>query len=363
MSATWDLFLTDDEGRRLATLNDNGGFTLVLRYNGTGQFSIQLNYNMDWAALGIFSGLPDNRIEFWRATPEVKRQLLAVGFIRKANITDTALTISGPDQNGLLDTRIIAYDAGTSQTDKTDYADDMMKAVVYDNMGGGAPAGRDLTDYGFGIAGDLGLGPSIDMQFAWRPVRATLDKIAKVASENGTRIYYGIEPVSPTEFLFKTWVGQPGIDRTSDLVFSIDRGLADPSLTLDYQQEITYVYAGGQGQGAARDVQEVEDTARSSASIFGRREGFRDARHVTAGDSDAVEDAGYGMLAEGRPTRLFMATILSVPSAQYGRDWNLGDRVTAQFCGMKFECLISKVRVVVRGDGSEEITAQLEWEA
>ena len=69
------------------------------------------------------------------------------------------------DANWLLDTRIVAYDAGTSQADMTDNADDMIKAVVKDNLGTDAVTARQVSE--LSIQGDLGDGQSISKAFSY----------------------------------------------------------------------------------------------------------------------------------------------------------------------------------------------------
>ena len=85
----------------------------------------------------------------------------------------------GYDLNYLLDGRIVAYAAGSSQGDKSDYADDMMKEYVDENLVNPTDTDRDTPN--ITVASDKSLGPSIDMAMARDNVLRALQDIAEVA--------------------------------------------------------------------------------------------------------------------------------------------------------------------------------------
>jgi hypothetical protein len=282
------------------------------------------------------------------------------------------LTISGSDFTELLNRRIVAYRAEQSQTQKTDNADDMMKAIVRENLGSssgtdyaGSPVvGRDLTGLGFGVQQDLSLGPVLDKSFPWRNVLLTLQEIAEAARVAGTPIYFDIVRLSETSIQFQTFGDPPGIDRSATSSSPITLGLAYgnlgmPSLTFDWSREFSHIYAGGEGDSAAnsRLLTDLGDTSRQNQSIWNRREGWIDSKQDTT--ANQLTNSARAALELGRPRKLFNGVILDTSGNRYMTHWDLGDMVTVDYLGHRFDALISVVNVRVESSGSESVTGVL----
>ena len=100
----------------------------------------------------------------------------------------------------------------------------------------------------------------------------------------------------------------------------------------------------------------MEDTTRSGASVFNRREAFISATEcVTAA---GVEDKAYELLNRGRPTITFSGRLTDTKSARFGRDWFFGDLVGATYVGRQFNVLVNAVTVKVDENGAETIDAR-----
>jgi len=56
----------------------------------------------------------------------------------------------------------------------------------------------------------------------------------------------------------------------------------------------------------------------------------------------------------------FQGKIRETPGCLYGRDWAFGDKVTATYMGLNFDCIILAVQVTVDGSGKETLDARLE---
>jgi len=296
-----------------------------------------------------------------------------VGFIRKVQYSEPGtgvdvITVSGPDAIDLLDRRIVAYAAGTSQASKTDYADDMMREIVDENLESSATdSDRDLSGINFVIGGENSAAPSVTKGFAWQKMLPLLQTICQMSKTDGTDLYFDVVPrlVSNTEigFTFYTYINQIGQDLTTDtggsIIFGREWGnLERPSYIEDYSQEVNVVYAGGQGEGSARDVQEVENATRVNRSIWNRREAFQDCRNTSA--SAGVVDAGNQRLSEGRPVIKFTGTLLDRKQSSYGIDWKFGDKVTATYLGKQFDGMVKSITFSVNENKQELITARLE---
>jgi len=106
-----------------------------------------------------------------------------------------SVTIAGPCFNDLLARRIIAYPAASSEAQKTDYADDMMKAFVDENLVNATDGDRNLVaGVGFGIAGDQSAGPEIDYSARYDNLLAVLKRISDTSAETGDRVLFSIVP-------------------------------------------------------------------------------------------------------------------------------------------------------------------------
>lgn len=363
--ADYELWLNKDDGTALGVLDTVVSFEYAMAVHQVGACSLVLPGSFDTALLQ-----PDNRIAVWRTPAGGARNLERVYLIRRLLDTTDAdgkrtLTVTGLDGNDLLARRIVAYVSGAAQAVMTDQADDMCKAVVTDNLGTDAVAARQLSTY-LSVQGDLAAGPSITMAFAWRDVLTTLQDIAEAARQAGTAVYWDVVPLSATTWEFRTATGQPGADHSypsgvNPVLLGLEYGnLQEPSLERDWSEEVTYVYAGGQGEGAARTIVEVEDTARSGRSVLGRREAFEDARDDTT--TAAVTARANSRLSTGRPRLRFSGKIVDSPGTRYGIEWRWGDRLTATYQGQTVEAIVKAVKVSVDDNGKETLDARLEVE-
>lgn len=363
---SWDIYLDDPSGNLTAILDDHAGFTLVRSANNVGSFSLKLPGNFDDRLL-----VEDALIEFWRKSRRGYRTLESVCLVRGIEPSEDedgldVIEISGPDAMDLLNTRIVAYPAESAQSSKSAPADDLIKAVVRENLGSLAIAARSLDSLGFIVESDTSAAPAVNKSFAWRNVLATIRDISDAAHESGTDVYYIVKPYildGGVSFIVGTRTGYISRDHSLQtgsnyVVFSETfQNLARPRLILDYRDEINYIYSGGQNQGEDRFVVEVSDPARVNASPWNRRESFVDSRNYS---DAAAEDRAYTELARSRPRLRFSADLLDTDLYSYGDHWTFGDKVTVQFRDYEFHSMISAVRFSVKDD-TETLEAKLEY--
>lgn len=314
----------------------------------------------------------DRIVEIWRTPDKGTPRLLMAGFIRAWRFYDEnelhrcRLYVYSPDY--LLAGRIVAYASGTSQASMTDYADDMLKAIVTDNLGGDATdTDRDITGLNFAVMNDKSDGPSITKSFAWRDMLRTLQDIATISAEAGTDLYFAVQPyeVNTTTigFRFQTFTGQMGVDRGSDSDYSItfspeNHNLTDAFIEFDYSAEVNYIYAGGQGEESNRVIVEVENASREQVSPWNRREKFADARNesTTAG----VTAKGNAELEAGAPVIRAGGILQDAPNSVFGVDWNLGDKVIVEYRGYIYDAIIKQVQVDYSAEAGEVIAGSFE---
>ena len=363
--ATYEIWLDEPNGNRLKLLDKVESFNATKLVNNKGVLSMILPPDYD-----SYIKL-DGIIEIWRKGDEGSLKLFNAYFIRKWEFIDKngvdITVISGYDGVDLLDRRIVAYAAASATSAKTDYADDMIKAVVVENLGGSATdTDRDLSGYDIDIDADLSDAPSLTMNFAYRNVLNLARDIADSSRKSGTRLYFDVQPKIVTGdkmgWQVVTSVDQPRQDRTgTDQVFFGKKwgNLSGARITYDHTNEKTVVYAGGQGLEADRTVEEREDTDRSGASIYNRIEGF----YNVSGQAEtqaAVQAAGDARLSELRPAFRFSGVLKDTPQARLFVDWNFGDRVVVEYRDRQLNAIITSLTLALSNDGNETISAGFE---
>jgi len=99
------------------------------------------------------------------------------------------------------------------------------------------------------------------------------------------------------------------------------------SYAQDYEDELTFVYAGGQGQAAARTFTNASDAERIAASVINRREGFVTNTNTT--DTTTLQDDARDELREYRYRDAITRVVEDGAGGKfYGQDYSLGDVVT-----------------------------------
>jgi hypothetical protein len=265
----------------------------------------------------------------------------------------------------LLSRRIVAYDAATASSEKTAAADNMIKAIVRENLGSLATDTARSWASLLTVAADTSAAPSLTLLFARQNVLTTVQKLCQASAQAGTRLYVDVVAPTDTTLELRTYTGQRGTDRGSTsaapVVFAPEFGnLVSPDIDDDYTEEVTYVYAAGRGQEDQRIVAEAGDATRIGRSPFGRREALIDARHVGTDPAPALlADEANAALQAGRPRRRFAATLLDTPGTTYGIHWAWGDTITARWEDASGDYRIEAVRLSVAG-GRETIETRLD---
>lgn len=367
--AFYEVRLTKGDGRLVAILDRVEVLSYVKSLDLAGTFIVVMPdiYPMDYWG-------PDYLIQVWRRAPDqATTSLDFLGFLRRWTFYTSPdgrrmVMLMGYDQNTLLGRRIVAYAAGTEDAMIEALSiDDGMKKIVRENLGSLATdTDRDLTAAGLAVQIDLGQGATITKEHAWRNVGQLLRDLAQLSREQTPEILYwirvdhsGID--GSIDLRFETSTGHLGRDLTQDrpgqsYLFGEELGnVANARLEYDYTIEANHAYAGGQGEGTERLIEEASDTVAESISPWSRIEIFVDARN--SADAD-VDDKADQALAAGRPIVRFQADILDTPQAYYGSVWNLGDRIPILHRGRRIDALVRAVKVTLTAD-QQNIAAQV----
>jgi hypothetical protein len=317
---------------------------------------------------------PDHIVQFWRQAKGGEELHMMSGLCRKwgwfeSSDGEDKFFVEGVDQNDLIDRRIIAYATEESESDKTDNADDLIKAIIRENMGNLAPVDeaarpRAYDPDFFTVMADTAEGPAVTRSFAWRYVLPVIQEIAQSSRDLGSPLYFNIVPsAAPAVFEFQTFIPYLGVDRSMSspvpVIFSKEmENLGSPRWEEDWFDERNYVYGGGQGEKDNRIIDPEDDVWRMHKSIWNRRECFQDAREEST--QQGVANKAFERMQKERPVVRFDADLLDTPNTRFGTDWNYGDNITARYRGREFSGMVDGYTISVDKFGEETFTARME---
>ena len=392
MPTSYELWLLDDYGRRIALLKDLAFFSYARSESYYGTIQVGLPYEV-LKSLVFPTFAPDRRIDVWRSPgagfPTRREETFLVRMERIYTRMDGVqmVVLYGNDPKDLLRRRWIIQPGGYSQTNKTDQIDDMMKAIVREQMlygscvdvDGVASNTRAYPQNEFLVDGDVSLGPSYTATFPDRNVLDVLgelhDASLQLNKEDPTanrRIFFAVRAFDESDdttiarqvFKFFTYADRLGQDRTaSSLVFSVENNnLEAPAYTLSHMDEENSVVVKGPGRGDSKDSATVDDTTAINQSRWNRCEGVVDASSEP--DPAGLPDYGYRQLDKMRVVEELNGVFLNVPEGKsgprslYGIDWDLGDILPVSYAGVQFELEVRQVFVSVDDQGIETITGR-----
>lgn len=366
-SATYTVWLCDPLGHRLELVEDWTEFSYARAHGAVGRAVIQRPFRtVDRKLLER-----DYVWEVWRALPGIPKRLVYAGMARRFRFREEErrdiVEVGLEDGMGLIYSRNVAYASGTSQAQKSDQVDDLMKAIVRENLGSTATdTDRDLSAYNFTVAADVGLGPSTNLAFSRQKVGEVLDKLFWDSAAQSNPVFYDVEPFLTGTGLgwnFFTVTGQLGSDRTygsgMPAIFSREFGnLENPDLSYDYEDEVTVAYVGGQGEGAGRMVESVMANGRRYASPWNRRETFFNGSNLTT--VTQLQKKAAQIRREGRPKTRFTATLKDTAQTRYGLHWFYGDKVAVRAYGVEFDAWINAIGFRVDSNRRETLDCRVE---
>ena len=366
MSATYQIFLNDSLGNRLAAPKDWISIDYARVENGVGALTLTLPYYYD---RNTFK--KDGILEVWRSLDgglpylDVETLWLIRGWRRTVRKGVRLWTITAYDLNHLLKRRVVDYLADNAFSAQTDQADDMCKVIVRQNFGALATdATRSIATY-LAVQADVAAGPSIRKAFPYRNVLTILQEIAQASFQAGTYLVWDIVPTvlpnsgSTIQFEFRTYTGQRGVDHTFPsgnppvLLGPAFDDLDEVTLDEDANDEVTRSIVAGQ---ALTTPVRANDAARQGESPFNLCEAYQNSFN----DSDTAvgwPDEADALIKAGRPKKTLTGKIVQTSGFVYGFHWKWGDLVTVQIENDSFTAHTDKVHVNVKRDTDETVEA------
>jgi len=311
----------------------------------------------------------DTRLEIWRSVSSSTEYLetKTQWFVRNIHYdVDTQLyTITALSALCLLDRRIIAYDTGTSYSDKIGYHASLIQLYVIENLGSSATdTARSWANFITIPTPALDTFSSTYWQQSRKNLLSTIQDIAQDSAQNDAPLFFDLEynPGSKL-FTFLTFTQQRGIDHStgqSIVTLSPEFGnLAEVTIEDDYTNEITQVYVGGKGLGADISITSASDSTRINESPFGRIETFVQTQSTNS--AYAIPALATQTLREGRPRRIVSGRIINRSGTEYGVNWNWGDKIRVQVDDQAYTARVDTIEVDISG-GKETINAQIRIE-
>lgn len=340
----WQIRLKKADG---SFANHFDSFTLTRRVNSPGAYALRLDGNDP--KVGLFE--LDGQLEFWWTDPDndIDWHVEFEAFHRTSNYYITAdgalfFESSGRGYIDLLNRRIVAAAAGSSGARKSGAAETVIKAFVNEQCGPGAGS-RAIS--GLSIEADGGGGNTVRLSRAYRKVLEVCQDIAKIGGGD-----FDIIGTGAAQFEFRWYDDQRGTDRTTTVIFSLERGnMAKPRLYHPRADEVNAVLVGGQGAGSDRTTAWRTDATLIDDSPLNRIEAFVDARNED--QTDGLNAKGDMLLDEKKPRQRLEFEVLQTPSCMYGKHYFLGDLVTAKFLDFEETKKVIAVTITLNKEGRQ----------
>jgi hypothetical protein len=231
----------------------------------------------------------------------------------------------------LLHRRFVLYPDTTPFTLKSAKGETVIKQIVSENCGGFA---NNPVRYRNGVTPGLSIEPDSGAGLMWTNTISTenvLDAIKKISAL--TLVDYTVDRIGPAQFLFRTKYPQLGNDLSGVYTFSPQIGnMVGPKYVNDYSDEVNAVVVLGPGQDGARLTIQVAGTDQM-VSPWNVLEGTASPTTLPGAWGayvyEAMTFAANQKLFDAQPKVEFTFDVLQSDLAAYGRDYRVGDLISA----------------------------------
>lgn len=228
----------------------------------------------------------------------------------------------------------------------TNNAEEVMRVLVNRQCGSLALPERQVPGLRLGPV-SIGSGPAVTMKERFTPV---LEALRKTADESGLIFDIRDNLHGFTDF----HVIEPQ-DLTNKVRFAIE---LQNVTEMDIQRSAptaSVALIAGQEEGVARQL--VEVVSPSVNPLWGRREQFGDQRQTD--DENEHVKAGERILEDGEAKFSVRVKVEDTKTVQWGRDYNLGDKVSVRTPFGEVAALIEGVTINVDSQGNTEISTTI----
>ena len=349
---TYELWLDHWDGTRLAYLDSMLELEYTRVLDGVGVINLTMPASFDTSLLQ-----DDYKIEVWRALPKVAKRLENVYLTRGWRKWTDAVgvdktTIVGVDGNDILKRRLVwtSLDGG-SHDRLDDYAGNVAKQLVRNAIAFvDGPGWRDDISTYVSVQPNNNDGVKFAKLYAdlilWDAVEKCLNTSA---ARNGTKMWWYMKPLSATEYEFQVKATQWGQDISGELTISPDNGMTSIEHEYNFTDETNLVWAkGAHWTGWAENYRRwnyAYNKTRIGVSPFAYSEMLIDEgneeNHDILKEAAREEVKKEEHLLKERMT----FTLEQTDSLRYGRDWDLGDKISVSYRGRQLKAIIETVYV------------------
>ncbi len=347
MAARYEIIINNQAGVQVGLLTTWRSLEYTVRLNDIGSYTLEINGDLDVVDDFAVDGQVIIRRRDLDADPVIDWYTDFRGFHRtEVRNTDaegrSRFASLGVDLKHLLQRRAILFHDTSDGASKGDFGETVMKEYVDENAGPGATLPARIfagVTPGLSVQVDGAAGLFWVGDKPYRPLFRTIREIA-----DATQVDFDVVSTGPLAFEFQAKAEPLGEDRTTvgldtvsglnaagnpPLVFSLDFGnMEEPALTLHRIDEVTAAIVLGQGQELDRAVVERTSSA-TGDSALNRIESVRSSNQD---ELDAALNAvGDAMLQDLQARETFFFKAMQIPSTLYGRDYFVGDLVTARY--------------------------------
>lgn len=370
MATRYQVILRDQAGVQVAIFTTWRTLSYTGRLNDVGEYRLEIDGDLPVTADFILDGQVEIRRRDIDAVPAIDWYTDFAGFHRTEGFRHdqqgaSIFVSAGADYKHLLARRTILFRDTTTGAQKNGPGETVMKAYVDENAGPGAPAPPRVfagVFPSFSVQADGAAGDNWEGNKPYRPLLATLKEISEA-----TDVDFDVVATAPATFQFQAQAAPLGLDRSvigldpvtglnaagnAPVIFSLDfDNMGLPAYNIHRIEEITAAIVLGQGSEGNRVV--VERTSAATAdSPWNRTEGVKNSNQDE--DAAALNARGDAFLQELQARETFTFAALQVPGTLYGRDYFLGDRVTARYGTIERNLQIVSVNIRVE-EGREDI--------
>lgn len=375
MAARYQVHLRNQTGVLVGDITDWVGLRYTSRINAVGDFEL----NLDQSNPNINAFVLDAQVEVRRqdlaASPVIQQYTDFGGFHRTtafetSDADDDTFRSIGVAYEDLLARRVIAYPTDSAGASKTGVGETVMKVYVDENGGilSTVANGRIRAGIfpGFSVPASVGGGGS------WtgdRAGRRLIDVLREIS--DATDVDFQVVNTGLATWEFRAQAAPIGVDRSvtgldpitglnaagnTPVIFSLGAAnMGAPSFVTNRVNEKTVAIVLGQGSQSNRATEVVTGAGATDSPWNAIEAMFKaDEESAVAG----LAALGAAKLEELQGRESFAFDILQQPGTLYGREYFLGDLVTARYLTFERNVKIIAITVEVVG-GIEQITAEL----
>ncbi len=358
MRSDYRINLSDKDGVLQAVITDPISLTYSSTVNAPGILVTEIRGNHP-----ILSAIAENwLIEVYRRPKGHAWRKEFSGFYQDIDwIQQDVAPRASLTANGImvmLAWRVSGYTANmanrTAFTNKP--AETIAKTLVEYNAGPSATVanGRELDGVipGLSVETNHATGKVMDWFCAWQNLLETLQKLAESGGGD-----FDLVKTGAAAYEFRWYDNQLGIDRSADVVFSLQRGnMANPRYRERRSSRLTSVIVGGKGEEEEREIVIVQSDDFSETDNY---EAFLGATDVET--EAGLINRGQAKLAENQISKEFFFTVLQTEASKYGVHYDLGDLVSAinPFNNEVYKMQVKSVSVSLDEAGQETTYIEL----